>query len=108
LIGSSAAFQAADQFKRHVAVALNLAAQPNTWLSDFTSSKRFLLGLGHLVRLARDKFHAASGASSVTTAGVKLIRSGIFHKGLDKSLSSNDIKFTDTLNVQLWHKSDSQ
>src|SRR5437660_1513467 len=64
----------ADRLDAHVVVALDLTAQPQARCSDQAARREdVFFRLGHLLWLAGDELHAASGAAGEAAAGVHLI-----------------------------------
>jgi hypothetical protein len=106
LIGSPAPFETTDQLNRHVRIARDLATESDAGLGHFASTQGFLFGFGNLVRFTFDKSDTASRASCVTAASVQLIRCGLFNERFDETSSRGNIKFADTLDIQLWHTID--
>jgi hypothetical protein len=73
-------------------IAFDLATQANARLSDFASFQSVGFGLRDLIGFAFDELDATGCTPRLSTAGMQLIRPGIFDQGLNKSFSGGDVE----------------
>jgi hypothetical protein len=78
-IFAPAARQTANDADRHVLIANDLTAQPNS--RQASRRQHVTLGDGHLGRLAFEKLNAARRAARIAATGVQLVDSRILLKG---------------------------
>jgi hypothetical protein len=100
-VGPTATFKAADGPNRHVVLASNLTAQSNPCQTAGCQDISF--GDGHTRRFAVDKLDSACGASSLPTAGVKLIDTRFFLQREYEPLIPRYFELTNPFDGQLRH-----
>lgn len=98
---STTASQTTDRPDGHIVVTGNLTAK--SYSSEPARRKYALLGPCHPIRLTGDEFNSAGRATSVATAGVKLIHLGFIFQGKHQTFAVWNFVFANTFDRELWH-----
>jgi hypothetical protein len=82
-------------------IADNLTTEPN--YGQTLGRQNVLLGDGHLVGLAGDKFYPAGGAAGIAATGMQLIDVCFVAQGKHKALACGHLEISNSLDRQLGH-----
>lgn len=87
---AAAAGKTADGANRHVAVALDLAAQPHA--GQAPRGEYVALSDSHAGCFAGEKFDSAGRTTGMAAAGVELIDAGVLRQGQNQPFARGDLE----------------
>lgn len=76
----------------HIRLAQDLAAESNA--GELLGGEQFLFGERHLGWFSIDELDPASGATSLTPAGMQLVGTALLAEGGDKPFAGRDVELT--------------